>query len=50
MEMLEAKYLLRYSGRTVADIAGHLGYPDPAYFSKVFRKAAGCSPQQYRQG
>jgi AraC-like DNA-binding protein len=50
MEMLEARYLLRYSGRTVAEIAGHLGYPDPAYFSKVFRKAAGCTPSQYRQG
>jgi AraC-like DNA-binding protein len=49
MEMLEAKYLLRYSDRTIADIAGHLGYPDPAYFSKVFKKAAGCTPGQYRQ-
>jgi AraC-like DNA-binding protein len=49
MEMLEARYLLRYSGRTVADIAGHLGYPDPAYFSKVFKKAAGCTPGQYRR-
>lgn len=49
MEILEARYLLRFSARTVADIAEYLGYPDPAYFSKVFKKAAGCAPQQYRQ-
>ncbi|MBD2769513.1 helix-turn-helix transcriptional regulator [Hymenobacter sp. BT664] len=50
MEVLEAKYLLRYATTPVAAIAHELGYEDPAYFSKVFRQAAGCSPQQYRQG
>jgi AraC-like DNA-binding protein len=50
MEVLEAKYQLRYSAQPVAAIAEHLGYADPAYFGKVFRQAAGCSPQQYRRG
>ncbi|WP_345234406.1 helix-turn-helix transcriptional regulator [Hymenobacter saemangeumensis] len=50
MEMLEARYQLRYTTAPVAAIAAELGYEDPAYFSKVFRQAAGCSPQQYRQG
>lgn len=49
MEILEAKYQLRFSTSSIGEIAQSLGYSDPAYFSKVFRKAAGCSPQQYRQ-
>jgi len=50
MEILEAKCQLRYSSQPVATIAQQLGYADPAYFGKVFRHAAGCSPQAYRRG
>lgn len=37
---------LRYS---VTDIAHKVGYEDPHYFSRVFRKKVGLSPLQYRQ-
>lgn len=49
MEMLEAKFQLTYSTRTIAEIADYLGYRDPAYFGKVFKKHTGLSPQQYRE-
>lgn len=33
----------------VADIAYKLGYSDPTYFSRTFKKIVGLSPQQYRK-
>lgn len=34
---------------SVADIAYKLGYSDPTYFSRTFKKIIGLSPQQYRK-
>ena len=34
----------------IAWIAEQLGYSDEKYFSRVFRKLEGCSPQAYRDG
>ncbi|MFN8472319.1 MAG: substrate-binding domain-containing protein [Anaerolineae bacterium] len=45
----QAKDLLRHSSATVTDIAGQVGFDDPAYFSRVFRKHVGQSPQAYRE-
>lgn len=36
--------------RTVAEIAHAVGYEDPLYFSRAFRKHFGCSPSEYRKG
>lgn len=47
-EMLEAKRLLAFSDLPVSQIAYDLGFDDPAYFSRVFRKEAGVSPQDFR--
>lgn len=46
--LLEAKRALIYSNMTVAEVAYHLGFEDPAYFSRFFAKAAGCSPRAFR--
>ncbi|WP_369825783.1 helix-turn-helix domain-containing protein [Caulobacter sp. BP25] len=46
--LLEAKRALIYSNMTVAEVAYQLGFEDPAYFSRFFSKAEGCSPRQYR--
>jgi AraC family transcriptional activator of pobA len=46
--LLEARRLLAYTDRTVAQIAHALGFEDPAYFSRVFAKQAGESPVAYR--
>lgn len=46
--VLEAKRLLVFSKMSVSRIAYDLGYDDPAYFSRVFRKETGESPQEFR--
>lgn len=42
-----AIYLLRHSQRTVADIADYLGYCDPSYFHRVFKRETGQAPSAY---
>jgi len=37
----EAKRSLMYSGQTIQEIAFELGFEDPFYFSKVFKKVTG---------
>jgi AraC-like DNA-binding protein len=43
------EYLLK-SDESISQVALRVGYNDPAYFSRVFRKQVGCSPQEFRQG
>ena len=45
---LEAKRALLYSNMTVAELAYHLGFEDPAYFSRFFAKVVGLSPRAFR--
>ncbi len=47
-KMLEARRALLYSNMTVAEVAYHLGFDDPAYFTRVFTKHAGVSPRGFR--
>lgn len=47
--LLEAKRNLTYTSMTVAQIAYHLGFTDPAYFSRFFSKLAGESPAAFRK-
>lgn len=42
-----AKRLLKTNGR-VKDVALQVGYADPYYFSKVFKKNIGCWPRDYK--
>ncbi|MFW5845063.1 MAG: helix-turn-helix domain-containing protein [Planctomycetota bacterium] len=37
------------SDAPITAIALDVGFDDPAYFSRVFRRIAGCSPREYRQ-
>lgn len=46
--LLEAKRLLLYSNMTVAEVGYYLGFPDPAYFTRVFSRGAGVSPRRFR--
>jgi len=46
--VLQAQKLLRATDDSVTAIAGAVGFSDPAYFSRVFRKEAGVSPKAYR--
>ena len=45
----EAKKLLQDRSLTIFDISARVGYEDPGYFSKVFKKNMGVSPNQYRK-
>jgi len=44
-----AELLLNNSDRKVTEIAQAVGYDDPNYFSTVFRKKHGISPNEYRK-
>lgn len=48
MKMQKACQQLNFSNRPIKDIAFGLGFDDPYYFSKRFRKNIGMSPKQYR--
>lgn len=34
----------------ISDISNAVGFDDPFYFSRVFKKQMGCSPSEYRNG
>jgi AraC-like DNA-binding protein len=44
----EAKRTLFYTNNPVKEIAYDLGYSDPAYFIRLFKKITGISPLQFR--
>ncbi len=44
-----AKYLLKHTGETVTAIALQVGFSDSGYFSRVFRREAGMSPDAFRR-
>jgi AraC family transcriptional activator of pobA len=46
--LAEARQMLENSGMHIAGIAMSLGFEDPAYFSRFFKRLSGRSPRQYR--
>ncbi len=46
--ILEAKRLLHSSNLSIKEVSYEVGYEDPVYFGKLFRKIAGYSPLQFR--
>lgn len=49
MKMQRACYLLDSNPRPIKHIAAELGYEDAYYFSRLFKKTIGLSPEKYRQ-
>ena len=47
--MLEARRLLYYSDCSVKEIAHELGYEDPTYFSRLFKKTISLTPGEFRR-
>jgi ABC-type sugar transport system substrate-binding protein/AraC-like DNA-binding protein len=43
-----ARQLLRATDESITAIAARVGFSDPAYFSRVFRKQEGVSPRAFR--
>ncbi|MHC6179003.1 response regulator [Clostridium sp. JNZ X4-2] len=48
IRLKESKRLLTTTDKSMSSIALSVGYIDPAYFSKVFMKYEGLSPNKYR--
>ena len=46
--MLEAKRRLIYTRASLDEVAFDLGFKDPAYFSRAFKRATGSAPGQFR--
>ncbi len=49
LRMNVAAELLTTSDLSVAEIADHVGYPDPSHFTRAFRAVTGLSPRAYRR-
>jgi transcriptional regulator GlxA family with amidase domain len=45
----QAKELFRQTHGSVKSISGQVGFKDPKYFSRVFRKLTGLSPSEFRE-
>ena len=48
LKILKACEFLDYTRLKIKEISFHLGYSDPYYFTKDFKKKMGMSPRQYR--
>ncbi|QAY68023.1 response regulator [Paenibacillus protaetiae] len=48
LRMEKAHYLLKHSGKKIYEITAELGYQNPQYFSKLFRKYYGMTPHEFR--
>ena len=46
--LVEAERQLRYTTMSIAQIAYHLGYEDPAYFTRFFTRRTKVSPRRFR--
>lgn len=49
LRIAKSKELLVGEGQSIADVAFLVGYSDPLYFSRVFKKHEKLSPKQYRE-
>ena len=47
--LIEARRLLAETTWPVAEVAGRVGFTDPGYFARVFRRDHGVSPQAWRR-
>ena len=45
----KAKELIRHSELRLTDISQLVGYDDQSYFTKVFKRVTGLSPNEYKK-
>jgi AraC-like DNA-binding protein len=46
--MLEARRILVHTAHSIGEVAWHLGFEDPSYFTRAFRRCVGMSPAKFR--
>lgn len=44
----EAEYLLRHTDHSLSEITSYLNYPSQSYFTQIFKKFTGQTPQKFR--
>lgn len=49
LKMEKAEFLLREKNFLISEVAGAVGYDDPLYFSRRFKKYSGLSPREFRK-
>ena len=47
--VLEAKNLLRFSGKNIQQVAYELNFPNQSSFGKYFKHLTGMSPSEYQR-
>lgn len=47
--VLEGKRMVKYSNMMIKEIAYYLGYDDPSYFVKMFKRETGYLPSEFRE-
>lgn len=47
--LIHAKWELLHTLRPIKEIAAEIGFDDELYFSRLFKKATGCSPTYFRE-
>lgn len=47
-KLREAEYLLRHTDYSLSEITSYLNYANQSYFTQIFKKYKGKTPQQYR--
>ncbi len=47
--LLEAKRQLTYTNMTIGEVADSLGFSEPAYFTRFFKRLTGFSPRDFRR-
>ena len=45
----EAKHLLKTTNLVISDVSNSLGFSSQSYFSQIFKKYTGMTPNQYRK-
>jgi len=49
LRMEQGRELLKHSNKTIAEISWRVGYEDPGHFNRLFKRAYGKSPAQWRK-
>jgi len=49
LRMANAQSLLETTEYNISEVAAAVGYDNPLYFSRLFRKHTGMSPSEYRR-